>query len=123
MARESRGLGSLLSRREPVSIATVNPTTGEVVKQFEALSESEIESRLARAAAMALTWRDAPLARRKAVLMRAADLLEERQDEYGRLMALEMGKTVRGGAGEAAKCATTSAFCCPVPSSESTLLG
>ena len=107
MARESRGLETLLSRREPVSIATVNPATGELVKQFQAHSDADVETRLARAAATAQTWRKTPLAARTTVLTRAADLLDERKDDYGRLMALEMGKTVRGGAAEAAKCATT----------------
>jgi succinate-semialdehyde dehydrogenase/glutarate-semialdehyde dehydrogenase len=40
------------------------------------------------------------------VLRRAAELLEQRKTEYGRLMTLEMGKPIKAAIEEAAKCAT-----------------
>ncbi len=38
-------------------IATVNPATGEVVRRFEALNESQIEDKLARAVAAYQSYR------------------------------------------------------------------
>jgi succinate-semialdehyde dehydrogenase/glutarate-semialdehyde dehydrogenase len=93
-----------------MSITTVNPATGELIQTFSAFTDAQIEACLARADDAALSWRATPLDTRIGVLRRAAALLEERQQEYGQLMALEMGKTVSAGAAEAAKCAVTCRF-------------
>jgi succinate-semialdehyde dehydrogenase/glutarate-semialdehyde dehydrogenase len=86
-------------------IQTLNPATGEVVRSFASLTAREIEEKLAAAHSAAMSWRLASLAERTSVLRRAADLLEERKDEYGRMMTLEMGKTLKSAVDEAAKCA------------------
>jgi succinate-semialdehyde dehydrogenase/glutarate-semialdehyde dehydrogenase len=86
-------------------IQTLNPATGEVVRTFTALTPREIDDKLAAAHRAAMSWRLAALDERTSVLRRAADLLEERKDEYGRMMTLEMGKTRRSAVDEAAKCA------------------
>jgi succinate-semialdehyde dehydrogenase/glutarate-semialdehyde dehydrogenase len=91
-------------------IQTLNPATGEVVRTFAALSPQEIEDKLANAHRAAMSWRLAPLAERTAVLRRAADLLEARKGEYGRMMTLEMGKTLKSAVEEAAKCALACRF-------------
>src|SRR5215470_5578817 len=89
-----------------MAIATINPATGETLETFPALSESEIEDRLAAAHRASLSWRRTPIEQRVAVLHRAAELLDERKAEYGRLMTLEMGKPIKAAIEEAAKCAT-----------------
>jgi succinate-semialdehyde dehydrogenase/glutarate-semialdehyde dehydrogenase len=40
-----------------MAIATTNPTTGEVVKTFEALSEQELDARIERAAVAFRSYR------------------------------------------------------------------
>src|SRR3954471_501906 len=87
-------------------IATVNPATGEQVQAFAALTEREIEDRLAAAHRASLSWSRTAMDERISVLRRAADLLDERKLEYGRLMTLEMGKPLKAAIEEAAKCAT-----------------
>ncbi len=87
-------------------IETVNPTTGERVCAFPALTFKEIEEKLALAHRVARSWGAAPMAERTDVLHRAGLLLEERKREYGRLMTLEMGKPIKAAIDEAAKCAT-----------------
>ena len=89
-----------------MAIQTTNPANGETLKTFAALTDSEIDERLNVAHRAAMSWRIAPLEERVAVLRRAADLLEERKLEYGRLMTLEMGKPLKAAIEEAAKCAT-----------------
>ena len=89
-----------------MAIHTVNPATGETLKSFAALTDREIDERLDRAHRAAATWRRTPLDERVAVLRRAAELLDAHKHEYGRLMTLEMGKTLKSAAEEAAKCAT-----------------
>jgi succinate-semialdehyde dehydrogenase/glutarate-semialdehyde dehydrogenase len=86
-------------------IQTLNPATGDVVRTFNALTAREIEDKLETARRTAQSWRLAPIRERLDVLRRAAELLDERKDEYGRLMTLEMGKTLKSAVEEAAKCA------------------
>ena len=88
-----------------MAIQTINPATGERIRTFEPLKASEIEGRLARAATARLTWARTPLAERVKIVRRAGELLEQRKEQYGRLMTLEMGKTLRSAVEEAAKCA------------------
>ena len=46
-----------------------------------------------------------PVAERAAVVARAGEILDQRKDEFGRLMTLEMGKPLKAAVEEAAKCA------------------
>jgi succinate-semialdehyde dehydrogenase / glutarate-semialdehyde dehydrogenase len=85
---------------------TINPATGETVATFPTLNEREIEDRVDAAHRASLSWGHAPIEQRVAVLRRAAELLEERKLEYGKLMTLEMGKPIKAAIEEAAKCAT-----------------
>ncbi|MGW7051534.1 NADP-dependent succinic semialdehyde dehydrogenase [Streptomyces sp. NPDC054887] len=86
-------------------IATVNPATGETLKTFDALGAEEIESRLARAATAFAQYRTTGFDRRAELLNRAADLLDEDQDDIARTMTTEMGKPITAARAEAAKCA------------------
>jgi succinate-semialdehyde dehydrogenase/glutarate-semialdehyde dehydrogenase len=87
-----------------MAIRTINPATGEQLREFSALSADDIDAKLARAAQARLTWARTPVAERARIVRRAGDLLEKRKDQYGRLMTLEMGKTLRSAVEEAAKC-------------------
>ena len=89
-----------------MAIATTNPTTGEIVKTFDALSELELEDRLARAAAAFRSYRRTSYDERAGWLRAAADLLEAEAQATAELMTLEMGKTVTAARAEVAKCAT-----------------
>ncbi|MFH8341855.1 NADP-dependent succinic semialdehyde dehydrogenase [Streptomyces sp. AM6-12] len=86
-------------------IATVNPANGETLKTYEAMGEEELERRLQLAEATFRTYRTTPFAERARLLNRAADLLDEDQQEIGRVMTTEMGKPVKQARAEAAKCA------------------
>ncbi|MGE0406662.1 MAG: NAD-dependent succinate-semialdehyde dehydrogenase [Candidatus Korobacteraceae bacterium] len=87
------------------SIATINPTTAEVVRSFDVLSDSELAGRLELAASGFSSYRRTPMAERAHFLMEAARILEAEKDHFGRLMTLEMGKTLRSAIQEAEKCA------------------
>jgi len=88
-----------------VAISTVNPTTGEEIKTFEALSEGEIDEKIQRAADTFRNYRKTSLAERSEMMMRAAQILEDEAEEFGRLMTSEMGKTLAAATAEAKKCA------------------
>jgi succinate-semialdehyde dehydrogenase/glutarate-semialdehyde dehydrogenase len=88
-----------------MAIATINPATGETLRTFNPLTESELDDKIAHAAKTFQTYRGIPLAERAAWLLRAAEILEAEQGALGRLMTTEMGKLVKAGGEEAAKCA------------------
>ncbi|MFF5018317.1 NADP-dependent succinic semialdehyde dehydrogenase [Streptomyces sp. NPDC001165] len=86
-------------------IATVNPANGETLKTYESMGEEELERRLQLAEATFRTYRTTTFAERARLLNKAADLLDEDQQEIGRVMTTEMGKPVKQARAEAAKCA------------------
>jgi succinate-semialdehyde dehydrogenase/glutarate-semialdehyde dehydrogenase len=89
-----------------MTIATINPATGETVKTFEPASERVIEQVLTKAASAYKTHRRLPFAERAALMNRAADILEEEKNALGKLMTLEMGKPTAAAIAEAEKCAS-----------------
>ena len=88
-----------------MTIASINPATGETIKTFSPDSESVIEEKLRKAAAAFQQFRKASFAERSERMARVAALLEQRKDAYGRLMTLEMGKLRKAGIAEIEKCA------------------
>jgi succinate-semialdehyde dehydrogenase/glutarate-semialdehyde dehydrogenase len=86
-------------------IATVNPSTGELVKSFEPLTDAELEAKLQKAADTFLTYRNVSFAERARMMMKAAAILDAEKENYARVMTTEMGKTYRSAVDEAAKCA------------------
>jgi succinate-semialdehyde dehydrogenase/glutarate-semialdehyde dehydrogenase len=86
-------------------VETINPATGEKVREYAEASAAEVGEILRRADAAFRSWRLVPFAERAAKMRRAAALLRERKDAYARLMAVEMGKPLAQGRGEADKCA------------------
>jgi succinate-semialdehyde dehydrogenase / glutarate-semialdehyde dehydrogenase len=88
-----------------MAIASVNPATGEVLKTFEALTSAQIETKLQLAADTFETFRKTTFAERARMMNKAADILESEKQELGKLMTLEMGKTLRSAVDEAVKCA------------------
>lgn len=88
-----------------MAIATVNPATGEEIKAFEPLNEEQIEKKLQLAADTFREYRRTPFEERRQKMLRAAEILEEEAEEFGRLMTTEMGKTFAAAKAEAQKCA------------------
>lgn len=86
-------------------IATVNPTTGELLESFEPLDAAAVEARLATAAAGAARWAASTFAERSRLLVTAAELLEGELPDIAHTVTLEMGKPFAQAKGEVAKCA------------------
>src|SRR5437899_159952 len=86
-------------------IASVNPATGEKLKEFPAFSDSEIEKRLKLAERAFAHYRRRPFAQRAELMMAAASLLEQEKDKLARTITLEMGKLFRAAQDEIVKCA------------------
>ena len=88
-----------------MAIASVNPSTGVIERQFDELTDAELDQKLERAMVAFRAFRRSSLADRAAALLRAAAILDAEKESLGRTMALEMGKIVQAGRDEAAKCA------------------
>jgi succinate-semialdehyde dehydrogenase/glutarate-semialdehyde dehydrogenase len=88
-----------------MAIATVNPATGETLKTFEAFTDTEIGAAIGRAANAFRINRARSFSERATRMRRAAELLESRAAELGRLITIEMGKPVTASIAEVKKCA------------------
>ena len=88
-----------------MGITSIDPTTGETLKTFAALSKNQIEERLARAAETFKTYRTTSFTSRSGMMNHAAEILERDKTALGKLMTLEMGKPFKAAVGEAEKCA------------------
>src|SRR6185503_5805175 len=88
-----------------MTIATVNPATGETLRTFTPLDDDGIEAKLQRADRAFRVNRARSFSERALRLRRASEVLESRKEDFGRLMTIEMGKPIGAAIAEAQKCA------------------
>ncbi|NHC34055.1 NAD-dependent succinate-semialdehyde dehydrogenase [Scytonema millei] len=88
-----------------MAIATINPATGETIETFTALSEAEIATKLELAQQAFEQYRRVPMQQKSQWMNAAAQILERDKEKFGKLMTLEMGKTVKSAIAEVEKCA------------------
>src|SRR5215469_5193925 len=89
-----------------MAIATVNPATGELVKKFDALTDTQVDEKISKAAKSFQSFRKTSLADRAGSMNKAGDILVAEKDSIRRLMTIEMGKTLASAVAEAEKCVT-----------------
>ena len=91
----------------PMSAAlrSVNPATGETIREYEQPDDREVAKLLQGAQRAFDEWRLIGFAERASLMRRAAARLRERQRDDAVLMAAEMGKPVAQGRAEVEKCA------------------
>ena len=87
-------------------ISSINPYTGELLREFTADSDQAIEAKLGLAIATFRTYRKTTFAQRAEWLGRAAEILEAEKNTFAEMMTREMGKTLRSAVQEVEKCAT-----------------
>jgi succinate-semialdehyde dehydrogenase/glutarate-semialdehyde dehydrogenase len=85
-------------------IASINPTTGETLKEFSPLDATQVEEKLAKAAHAFERHRQTSFAQRAEWLTAAAQLLEQEKERLAQIITLEMGKLLRAGIEEVTKC-------------------
>jgi succinate-semialdehyde dehydrogenase / glutarate-semialdehyde dehydrogenase len=93
-----------------MAIATINPATGETIKTFEPISDAELETKLALAEDTFQHYRRTRFDQRSQWLINAADLLVAEKEHFGKLITLEMGKTLKSAIAEIEKCAFVCRF-------------
>jgi succinate-semialdehyde dehydrogenase/glutarate-semialdehyde dehydrogenase len=88
-----------------MSIATINPATGQTLRSFTPLSEAELDAKLQRAADTFRRYRKTAIDDRARMMSRAAEILESEKEKFGKIMVTEMGKPIKAAVEEAAKSA------------------
>jgi succinate-semialdehyde dehydrogenase/glutarate-semialdehyde dehydrogenase len=88
-----------------MGIASINPATGQVIQEFQPLSDAEVQSRIAAAQEAFEQYRHTSFPARSQWLHQAAQILEDEQRHFGEIMTLEMGKPIKAAMAEAKKCA------------------
>lgn len=84
---------------------SINPATGKLIKEYDQMDDSAIEGIVQKVDAAQREWSHLSIDERAKRLRTVADILKGRKEELGELMALEMGKPLPQGIGEAEKCA------------------
>ncbi len=88
-----------------MAIESINPTTGETIRSFNEMPPSDAAGVLQQAHEAFLEWRKSLLADRAEKIRTVGHLLRQHEEEFARLMAMEMGKPVKQGRAEVEKCA------------------
>jgi succinate-semialdehyde dehydrogenase/glutarate-semialdehyde dehydrogenase len=88
-----------------MTLAAINPYTGEEIATFEAATDDDVRRALDRAQEAFGAWRVRPVAERAALMGALAGTLRANKDHLARLATLEMGKPIAEAEGEVEKSA------------------
>ncbi|MFV0593338.1 MAG: NAD-dependent succinate-semialdehyde dehydrogenase [Draconibacterium sp.] len=86
-------------------LQSINPTTGEVVKSYEAHTNEGAEKIINAVDKSGHHWKSTSFMFRSQLMQNLSGLLKSKKDELAFLMALEMGKVKSEGIAEIEKCA------------------
>jgi acyl-CoA reductase-like NAD-dependent aldehyde dehydrogenase len=75
-----------------MTLGVVNPATGKVFATCGRADKAQLDAAVAAAKAAFPTWSRTPLKERSRLLLKLADALAARSDEFARLLTLEQGK-------------------------------
>ncbi|UAB84038.1 NAD-dependent succinate-semialdehyde dehydrogenase [Zunongwangia sp. SCSIO 43204] len=87
-------------------ITTINPTTGEKLKDYPLMTNEEASEAVKKCHEAFVDWKHKSLEERGVVLKKIAETLRDYKSEFSQLMTQEMGKLVSQGEEEIELCAT-----------------
>ncbi len=93
-----------------MAIATINPVTGETVKEFPTDDAATIDRKIGEAEAAYQALKSTTFAQRAGWMRATADLVEQEADATARILVLEMGKPLAQAKAEVLKCAKNMRF-------------
>ncbi len=88
-----------------MSYTTINPVSGECLREFPLWNTAELNAVLDQVAAATPGWAATDLSERCRLLRRAGEIVRARRDELAALITLEMGKLAKEARAEVEKCA------------------
>ncbi len=86
-------------------ITSINPATGQVIKEYEALNEGEILQKIETGQFQFERWKKTSIEARKTLMLNLAEVLKKNKNRYAKAIAMEMGKPISQAVGEVEKCA------------------
>jgi succinate-semialdehyde dehydrogenase/glutarate-semialdehyde dehydrogenase len=86
-------------------LTSINPANGDKIQTYKEITSDEFGQRLEKAHQVFQAWRRTDFSERAKLMKAVARLLMENRSEYGRTMAMEMGKPIKSGQAEIKKCA------------------
>jgi len=86
-------------------VKSINPATGKEIKSFPEHSLEEIEKIVTKAGEAFKNWRNVAFPERGILMKKAAAILRDKSNIYGRLITQEMGKPLSQAIAEVEKCA------------------
>ncbi len=84
---------------------SINPYTGEIIKETEEIPDTVVEKILAESSEVFGKWKRTDFGYRRSLMEKAAALLKDNNAEYAEPITLEMGKPIRESRAEVDKCA------------------
>jgi succinate-semialdehyde dehydrogenase/glutarate-semialdehyde dehydrogenase len=88
-----------------MSLEAINPSTGETLAIYDEMTLEEMEIIISQVHGAFSDWRRTAFAERADLLNKAAKVIREDADRYGRIMTDEMGKPITDARSEVEKCA------------------
>jgi len=86
-------------------LKSINPTTGEILKEFKKWKKDQIKVQLDESSKAFNHWKETSYSIKSNLLKKTAAILRNNKQRYSRLMALEMGKPIVQSEAEIEKCA------------------
>lgn len=90
---------------EEKKLKTVNPSTGESLKEYDLMTESEMKEGIKSCHEAFLKWKTKPAEERAEIIKNIGKKLTEHKDELVQIMTREMGKLLEQGEQEVDLCA------------------
>ncbi|WP_186756817.1 NAD-dependent succinate-semialdehyde dehydrogenase [Echinicola salinicaeni] len=84
---------------------SINPYTGELLKDIEEHSEEDIDIIINKAEAAFQGWKKRSMDERSSLMNKAAEVLRKNKEKYAKIISLEMGKVISESRSEVEKCA------------------
>lgn len=88
-----------------MSIESVNPLNGEVVRSYQSYSSEVVTQKINESHKAFLNWKRTSFRDRALYMIKASEVLRKQKHKLAVLMATEMGKPLKAGEGEIEKCA------------------
>lgn len=76
-------------------IKSINPFNNELVKEFEVMSNDQVDQIVDKADEAFKTWKNTSFDERAKIIHKVASIMRDRKQELGKLATLEMGKLLR----------------------------
>jgi len=85
---------------------SINPSNGELIASYEEMTKEEVKVIISNVNSAYQEWRLTSFSHRTQLMKNVAEILQDRKEDLGRFMTLEMGKPFSQAVAETNKCAS-----------------